>query len=66
MSRSENTVKRRGFTYVKAPNHALDELSKLNGLDFKGKNIIIEKEITSPKTKPVDGINKQTHEPTFS
>ena len=55
---SENTVKKRGFAYVKEPRHVSDELLRLHGIGFKGKMLVIEKAKTLPKAKNINGVNQ--------
>lgn len=64
MLRSCNTGKREALKRT-APNHVLDDLLKLHGIDFKGKTLIIERAETPQKAKTIDGINKQTHKSTY-
>ena len=45
----QSTGKQRGFTYITEPEHAVKELVKLNGIEFNGRKLVIEKEKTPPK-----------------
>ena len=39
---SKSTGKHRGFAFITTPDHVHDELLKLNGVEFKGRPIIVE------------------------
>ena len=43
------------------PRRVIDELLKLNGLGFKGKMLIIEKEKSSPKAKNINRVNQNIY-----
>ena len=44
-----NIGKRRGLAYTAVPNHVLKELLKLDGIEFNGRKLVIEKTKTPPK-----------------
>ena len=46
---NQQTQKTRGHVYITAPKHVFDELVKLNGVEFKGKFLIIENAKVRPK-----------------
>ena len=46
---NQQTQKTRGHVYITAPKHVCDELVKLNGVEFKGKFLIIENAKVRPK-----------------
>ena len=46
---NQQTQKTRGHVYKTAPKHVCDELVKLNGVEFKGKFLIIENAKVRPK-----------------
>ena len=46
---NQQTKKTRGHVYITAPKHVCDELVKLNGVEFKGKFLIIENAKVRPK-----------------
>ena len=46
---NQQTSKTRGHVYITAPKHVCDELVKLNGVEFKGKFLIIENAKVRPK-----------------
>ena len=39
---SKSTGKHRGFAFITTPDHVHDELLKLNGVEFKGRPIVVE------------------------
>ena len=39
---SKSTGKHRGYTFITTPDHVHDELWKLNGVEFKGRPIVVE------------------------
>ena len=39
---SKSTGKHRGFAFITTPYHVHDELLKLNGVEFKGRPIVVE------------------------
>ena len=47
----------KGYAYVAAPNHIADELVKLNDLELRGHNLIIEEAAAKPKTLNSNIIN---------
>ena len=46
---NQQAQKTRGHVYITAPKHVCDELVKLNGVEFKGKFLIIENAKVRPK-----------------
>ena len=46
---NQQTQKTRGHAYITAPKHVCDELVKLNGVEFKGKFLIIENTKVRPR-----------------
>ena len=47
----------KGYAYVTAPNHIADELVKLNDIELRGHNLIIEEAAAKPKTLNSNIIN---------
>ena len=46
---NQQNQKTKGHVYITAPKHVCDELVKLNGVEFKGKFLIIENAKVRPK-----------------
>ena len=44
-----NTGNRKGFAYITVPEHVVEKLLKLHGIEFNGRKLVIEKAKTSPK-----------------
>ena len=49
---SKNTVKHRGFAFVTTPDHVHDELLKLNGVEFKGRRLLLKQPNQDCTSKP--------------
>ena len=54
---NQQTQKTRRHVYITAPKHVRDELVKLNGVEFKGKFLIIENAKVRPKVTNPNLIN---------
>ena len=49
---SKNTVKHRVFAFVTTPDHVHDELLKLNGVEFKGRRLLLKRPNQDCTSKP--------------